>query len=132
MQLTNLVWHMPKYICTTFQVIWFTFVAANSKNSQIRYLFYLENRFMGQKYLQIASKLKMPLTNLVGHMPKYICTNLQVIWFTFVATNTDFRGKKVVIFGCFLNCGHKCKPNDLKIGIYILWHMPNKICLWNF
>ena len=39
MQLTNLVWHMPKYICTTFQVIWFTFVVANTKNSQIPQLF---------------------------------------------------------------------------------------------
>ena len=85
---TYLVGHMPNYIYTNFQVIWFTFVVANSKNSQIPQLFYLENRFMGQKYLQTASKVNMPLINLVGHMPKYIYTNFQVIWFTFVATNS--------------------------------------------
>ena len=73
------------------------------KTAKYHNFFYLENRFMGQKYLQTASKVNMPLINLVGHMPKYICTNLQVIWFTFVATNTDFRGKKVVVFDCFLS-----------------------------
>ena len=58
------------------------------KTAKYHNFFYLENRFMGQKYLQTASKVNMPLINLVGHMPKYIYTNFQVIWFTFVATNS--------------------------------------------
>ena len=45
----------------------------------------LEEGFRAQKYLKTASNQQHLLMNFVGHVPKYICTKFQVIWFTLVA-----------------------------------------------
>ena len=45
----------------------------------------LEEGFRAQKYLKTASNQQHLLMNFVGHVPKYICTKFQVIWFPVVA-----------------------------------------------
>ena len=45
----------------------------------------LEKGFQAQKYLKTASNRQKSLMNLVGDVPKYICTKFEVIWFAPVA-----------------------------------------------
>ena len=45
----------------------------------------LEKGFQAQKYLKTASNRQKSLMNLVGDVPKYICTKFEVVWFAPVA-----------------------------------------------
>ena len=67
----------------------------------------LEKGFRAQKYPKKASNQQKSLMNYVGHVPKYICTKFQVIWFTLVAViqKTGFlkfpKTGQNQFFGCF-------------------------------
>ena len=64
----NLVGHVPKYICTKFQVIWFTLVAVLQKTAFSKFPNTGQNRFFGFFSLQ---RPKMTLTQKTQKDPIY-------------------------------------------------------------
>ena len=133
--LMNLVGDVPKYICTKFEVIWFTPVAVIQKTGFSKFPKTGQNRFFGffshqrPKMIQSHKRQKNPFINRV--LLCFLCQG------HFKPLEAE-KAKKQILTRfwkfrktSFLYYSHMGQPNDLKFGTYILWHILHKIYYWH-